>query len=251
MKLIISLCICALTVLSSELNIMTEEWTPYNYSKDGAVTGISTSIVKAIQEKIGNKDSIKVYPWNRAYSKLLNEKNQVLYSIVKNKSREDLFKWVGPINNNTVYFFKKKGSSLKVDNLDDAKRVKLIGAGSQTNIDYLVLKSKGFENLSKLDTKSNPISLIVNNRVDIGGSNPVTALFHLKKNNLPLDSIVNTGVEIFSNPIYIAFNINTDDVIIKKWQNALDKLKKSGEFEKIKNKAIEEAYKDFGIELNK
>lgn len=238
-----------LTVFSfaGNITVMTEEWAPYNYEKEGKVKGISTEVVKAIQKRAGNDDPIIIQSWGRSYQVLEQKPNHALFSMSRLPQREALFKWVGPIADNETYFFKKKGSDIDIKNLEDAKKVKLIGAGAETNVDFIELKSKGFTNLSTLDTQSNPINLVVNNRVDLGGSNPLTALFHLKKNNFPLDSIVNTGVQVFSVPLYIAFSLETSDEVIKKWQDALDSLKASGEFDKIKSGALQEAYKDFGI----
>jgi len=36
--------------------------------------------------------------------------------------------------------------------------------------------------------------------------------------------------------LYIAFNKNTPDTIIEKWQKALDDIKKDGTYQKILNK---------------
>lgn len=247
MRILSVMLVFVCTMFAQSLVLMTEEWTPYNYTKDGELKGIAPAVVRAIQKEIQDSTRIEVHPWNRAYNLTLTKSNHALFSMVRNESREKLFKWVGPISDNESYLFKKKGSPLQIKSLEDAKKVGLIGAGSQTNIDYIVLQSKGFTNLSTLDTQSNPITLIVNERVDLGGSNPITALFHLKKNGLPLDAIENTGVKVFSNPLYIAFNKDTDDSIIQKWQNALDGLKENGTLDTIKQKAFDEAKKDFGI----
>jgi len=248
MKFLLWLFAFCSVLFGEKIVLMTEEWAPYNYEKDGEVKGVSAEVIKAIQQKIGNSDPIEIQSWNRAYKSTEERQNNALFSTTRTKERENLFKWVGPIAENNSYFFKKKGNPLEVKTLEDAKKVNLIGAGSKTNADFITLKAQGFNNLSTLDTQSNPINLIVNGRVDLGGSNPLTAYFHLKKNNLPIDAIENTGLLVFSAPLYLAFNKNTDDKIINEWQKGLDELVQSGEFEKIKEAALKEAYKDFGIE---
>lgn len=249
MRFLVALLFMTASIFATKLTIMTEDWVPYNYIKDGKAKGISVEVVKAVQKKVGNSDPIDVHSWNRAYQMALSEPNTLLFLMNRTPERENLFKWAGPIASNDTYFFKRTDNPLEIKSLEDAKKVKLIGAGAETNVDFIVLKSKGFTNLSTLDTQSNPIVLIINKRVELGGSNPLTAFFNLKKNGYPLDVVANTGVKVFSADLYIAFSKGTDDAIVLKWQKALDELRESGELQKISNTALKEAYSDFGIDI--
>lgn len=233
-------------LMGSELNILTEEFPPYNYKKDGEVKGASTAVVRAIQKKLNDTNKVTMSPWNRGYSLTLKKPNYALFSTSRLESRENLFQWVGPIGKIDSYLFKHKDSTFEVKTLNDAKKVKLISAGSSKDASYLILESKGFKNLSTLDTLASSIHLLLKKSVDLAAAGDVVVPLLLKKFNASSDSVINTNILVFSKPVYIAFSKKTDPAIVKKWQKALDELKTSGEYDKIIQKALKEAYKDFG-----
>ncbi len=100
------------------LKVVTEEFPPYNYTVNGKIKGISTSIITETLKRSGLKYHLKVYPWKRAYHAItLREKNVLIYSIYRSAEREPLFAaWIGPIlPPAAVYFYKlKERSDLKV-----------------------------------------------------------------------------------------------------------------------------------------
>ena len=79
---------------SLELEIVTENWRPYNYSEGGDIKGHSTEILEKVLRRSGIKYKIKVYPWARAYKIAQNRKNVLIYTIMRIPSREYLFKWI-------------------------------------------------------------------------------------------------------------------------------------------------------------
>ncbi len=84
-------------VHAAELTVITENSPPLNYKKNGKVTGVATELVQEIMRRTGKVYSIEIMPWARGYRLALKKPNIVLYSTVRTKSREKLFKWVGPI----------------------------------------------------------------------------------------------------------------------------------------------------------
>ena len=60
--------------------------------------------------------------------------------------RKDKYKWVGPTTDMKLIFFKKKGSSIDIKSLNDAKKIKKIGVAKGVG-NYDILKARGFKNL--------------------------------------------------------------------------------------------------------
>lgn len=56
-----------------ELEMVTEEWPPYNYTGNGKITGISTRVVTETLHRAGIRFRITVYPWKRAYTMALRD----------------------------------------------------------------------------------------------------------------------------------------------------------------------------------
>ena len=70
--------------------------------------------------------TLEVFPWARGYKMALNEPNTALYSTTRTPERETLFKWVGPLASNDWVMFGKKGTKIKLNNLEDAKNTLLV-----------------------------------------------------------------------------------------------------------------------------
>jgi ABC-type amino acid transport substrate-binding protein len=87
----------------SSLNIMTEEFPPFNYSDNGQPAGQSVDLLLKASAAAGSpitKDKINMAAWARAYQTALSGPNVMLFSTTRTEQREDLFKWAGPIGQN-------------------------------------------------------------------------------------------------------------------------------------------------------
>tara|TARA_B100000959_G_scaffold287292_1_gene370865 strand:- start:2347 stop:3093 length:747 start_codon:yes stop_codon:yes gene_type:complete len=215
------------------LDILTEEFPPYNYTRDGKVTGLSTEIVREILKRIDHPDNIKVHSWALAYKIIQKKDNVVLYSTVRSKGRENLFKWVGPISISNLVFFAKKGSGILMKSYDDARKVKSIGVYRLDHAE-LFLKEKGFNNLDiVLDPGLNPRKLAAG-RLSLWMINGKVGVFLAKEAGV-LDKIEKV-YEIKTDALYLAFSKTIPDAVIDKWQKTLDGIKSDGTYDKILTK---------------
>lgn len=215
------------------LDILTEEFPPYNYTRDGKITGLSTEIVREILKRIDHPDNIKVHSWALAYKLIQKKDNIVLYSTVRSKSRENLFKWVGPIAISNVVFFAKKGSGILMKSYDEARKVKSIGVHRLDHAE-LFLKEKGFSNLDiVLDPGLNPKKLAAG-RINLWMINGKVGVFLAKEAGV-LDEIEKV-YEIKSEDLYLAFSRAIPDMMIEKWQKTLDGIKSDGTYDRILTK---------------
>ena len=154
------------TVSSSELTILTENLPPLNYLKDGVLVGPSVEIVKEIQRRVGSSEIIKVYPWARAYKMALQNENIVLFGMTHTKERDEKFKWVGPLATKRDILVARKDSGIKINNLEDAKRVKRIGTLRDDTRERL-LRKLGFTNLESVSDEQLNAKKLVLGRIDL------------------------------------------------------------------------------------
>jgi len=239
-KLLMVFIIFFSTLLQAQsIKLMTEIFPPYQYydGVDGRLIGISTDIVKAIQKEVNDNSQIKVYPWARGIKILEKKKNTAIFSMLRTKDREKKYKWVGPLAKMQLVFFKKKGSNITLKTIEDAKKVKKVGVTKKV-ANYDILKAQGFKNLdvikSGVDEKN--IKKLIKGRIDLWPALKTAGLYNARKLGFGGEIVPIDNVIIFEGDLYIAFNKNVDDKIVQKWQNALDKLKKNGTVEKIKNR---------------
>lgn len=221
-------------VRAAELEIYTEEYPPVSFSKDGKASGLATEVVQEILLRLNLTIPIQVVPWARGYKTALEKADVVLFATAKTDEREKLFKWVGPIVRLTTSFYAQKGSGIKINSLNDAK--KLIGIGvTREYYSEQFLKKQGFTNL---DTSISPAQML---KKQFKGRHPVIA-----SDNISLPALLQqenasvSDVELLFtfmiSDCYIAFSLGTSDETVRRWQKTMDEMKKDGTFASIYQK---------------
>jgi len=218
----------------TSIKLMTEIFPPYQYRHKDKLIGISTDIINAIQEEIEVENKITVYPWSEAKTLLDNNQNTALYSMLRTPERENEYKWVGPLTSMQLVFFKKKGSKISLNSIDDAKKVNKVGV-TKGVANYEMLTIQGFTNLEVLDTAEDEenIQKLVNGKIDLWPTLLKAGLYNARLQGLSGEIEPITDVIAFKGDLYIAFNKQTDDDLVQKWQNAFDKLKSEKVIEDI------------------
>ena len=105
------------------LSVITEEFPPFNFTREGELTGVSTEIVREIMRRLGEESPIVVKPWARGYKRLQTEPNVLLYTTAMTEERKNQFQWVGPLYAFRLGFYAKRGSGIQIQSMDDARKV--------------------------------------------------------------------------------------------------------------------------------
>ena len=221
-------------VFSDELIILTENLPPLNYVKDGELVGPSIEIVKEIQKRVGSDDKIQVYPWARAYKMALEDENIVLFGTTHTKSRDTIFKWIGPLATKRDILVAKKGSGVKISKLDDAKKVRRIGTLRDDTRERLLIE-RGFKNLEPVSDEQLNAKKLILGRIDlwaykIPGLRTVCELAGVDYNELE------EVYHLRKIDVSIAFSQKTSDSIVEKWRNAFDEMAADGTIMQIRRK---------------
>lgn len=218
--------------VDSGLRIITEENPPYNYlDTDGEVAGQSTEIVREILAIMHEKAPIEVLPWSDAYGLALSTPDVALFSAARTPERENLFSWVGPIGKQGFVFYSPRDSGITISGVDEIQSTYTVGVvRDDWRHQYLV--KQGFLNLILYTDDIRAIQGVNAGEADLwfGSSdsiNPLSRAAGLEPTALiPVYTL--REIELF-----IAFNKDTDEDTIRRWQAALDGMKKDGKYEEI------------------
>ncbi|MBM3141775.1 MAG: amino acid ABC transporter substrate-binding protein [Chloroflexi bacterium] len=233
---------------SSGLRIITEAYPPYNFvDKNNNVTGQSTEIVQAILKRTGTQAAIEVMPLSEGLALAQKGPNIVIYSLNRTPQREGLFKWVGPIGNYEQAFYAKKGSTIVLNKLEDAKNVKKIGvykgdAGAQ------FLAAQGFANLDESLTDAEALKKLMDGTVQLWLGNKEGLAITAEQAGVSTDDLIMLPSVVIRADLYIAFSKDIPDSTVKAWQSALDDLKQERDidyktvYEKIQAKYSDPEY---------
>lgn len=221
-----------------DLEFITEEYAPLNFSKDGKVQGISVDVMVEMLKATGSKKTrkdISLKPWARGYKQVQEKKNTVLFAMSRTESREELFKWVGPIIPSNIVLIAKKSRGIRINSAEDIKQYDRIVV-VRDDIGEQMLLELGIpeENLRQTSSGINSAVILNKDRVDMWAYGRIVAAWNIKELGF------NPGdyEEVYTlkeSQQYFAFHKDTASSVIANLQKALDELQSNGKLKEIAN----------------
>lgn len=233
-SLILFLVSFAILAEAEPLQILTTEIPPMAFTKNDKITGYCVEIVEEIQRRIGDHTPIQMMPWSRAYHTGKTKDNVILICPKRTPDREALFKWVGPVHESTTNIYKKKNAKIEIQSLEDAKKASSILI-TRNFYSYEDLSHKGFANLETTESPQLALRMLLGGRAPLLVLEKLQAAVILKEIGAEPDAI-EVAYTLSPSISYLSFSKALPDATVKKWQDALDKMKKDGAFSRIRKK---------------
>lgn len=223
------------------IHLVTEHLPPYQIeAKNKSLSGFAVDVIKAAMKRSQYDYTLDSYSWSHSYKLAQVKANHCIFSLARTKSRETLFKWVGPIyyvNNTAMWALKTR--TIKVENLNDVKKYTVaVSRDDMTHIGLIELGFKENEHLYVLDnTKSLVKLLLTRPGIDLIVANDMTIKFHTNLAGVTIDDLQRV-YEIKSLPLnlFFACSKQTDDNIIKHLSKNLQSLYQDGSYDTILKK---------------
>lgn len=211
--------------------LVTEEYPPITFMRDGKPSGFVTDMVREIAARQKVPDNIRLTSWKNGYNMALLHPKVVLFSAERTPEREKLFQWVGPVGKNSAMLYAKKGSGIRINSLDEAKKIAAIATTTNWFTEQY-LKREGFQNLlSSPDPRSN-VRQLMNGEAQLSVFTDITIPEIVKDAGYSMQDLepVFTVAQTY---FYIAISRDTPAEVVQAWQSTLDSLKQDGTFERI------------------
>lgn len=221
--LLIFMPVLSVPVMAADLQVVTENWRPYNYSEKGQIKGLSTVIVKKVLKKAQISYSMAVYPWARAYKLAQSNKNMLIYTIVRIPAREKLFKWIRPLGKGgTTYLYRlKTNPHINPLSLEQARDYQVVT--NRDTMDHLWLQSHDFKRLQTSSTIEHIVRMFFKGRGDMLAFNDRTLEAEFGHFGFDPKAVVPV-MPLFKTPPYMAVSLGTSDLLVEKLQHAYDVL---------------------------
>mgnify|MGYP001545197755 CR=1 FL=1 len=221
---------------ADDLLIMTEELPPFNFQESGVNQGFALETFVAVMNNAGfttSREDVQFYPWVRAYKYVQEKPGTILFSMARTAEREDKFKWVGPVAKLVIGVFGRK--EITIESASDINQY-TIGTVQDGAPEQLLLKAGvSIKNMERLSHPTPNIKKLSSGRIDLFAFNIPTTKYLFKKLNIDANRF-DTVYVLKEAELYIAFHKSTDDKIIKKLQEELDKFKASGDYDQLVSK---------------
>lgn len=226
---------------SQSLQIVTEEFPPYNYTEDGLITGMSTEIVVAACKNVGLPTEIKVYPWARTYEIAQTEPNTLIFSIARSPGREKLFHWAGTVAPvQSCLFALKSRTDIQINDLTEARKYFIItqlkGWIAQVLLKQGFVEGKQFFGITSVDRA---YLMLRTDRGDLLGYPELVMHYTIKKTGLKPERAIRK-VYCFKEglQLYAAFSLKTPRAMVEQFQSGLKAIKSDGTYQQILEKYL-------------
>jgi polar amino acid transport system substrate-binding protein len=216
--------------------IVTEEWAPYNYQDEGQLTGMGTEIVRAIMTLTGDDFEIVMLPSMRTAHVLQSRPKTIMYSFFRTPERELLYKWVGPIVEESIHSY-QLSSAVPITSLEQllhAPRITTRHDGLVPNM----LQALGFHNLDRSAGKSQQLySMLLAGRTEIiVGDTDAGVVYYSRQLGIAPGTLRRIPIELYRSSLYIVFSRDSDDAVVAAWAAALEQLRSMGELQRIQRR---------------
>ncbi len=217
------------------LRFYTEEYPPVSFSEQGKAAGMATELVQALAQRLGEPARIEVLPWARGYRLVQQQPGSALFVTIRNREREPRFKWVGPVLLATDGFYALRGSGLQLRKEADLQQFAEI-AVPRDWFTYQELRARGLRNLLGVNEPAQMFKMLRLGRVKLIVADNLSfyargAAAEQVAGLRPED--VEMVYPYRSSYGYLSFWPGTPDATIRRWQTALDTMRRDGSFSRI------------------
>lgn len=226
----------------NNINFMTEQYPPFNYMENGKLKGISIELFDAILHDMGgiaiSSKNVRHLPWARAYKTVLQEPASCLFVMTRTPSRENLFKWVGPIMPTTIAVIARKDKHFSIHTQEDLKHLSI--AALQNDIGQTLLIEAGYpaEKISINPYATGIIEMMNKNRLDAWAYEESVAKFFIRQEGYKTNDFERLFT-LEQSYLFFAFNINTPDEIITAFQKTFAEIAARGDLERIIHRYVQ------------
>ncbi|MBT4964160.1 MAG: transporter substrate-binding domain-containing protein [Francisellaceae bacterium] len=219
--------------VTDDVKYYTENLPPYNFANDEDIaTGFNTDVLLLMFKKMDNNltaNDIKVVPWARGYKMIQStSKSAALYSTTRKASRENLFKWVGPLSSMENALIVLKGNPYNVKAPSDdgvyAKGFKYGAIRDDSGLSVL-LENGGLtlDDVQVVSEYNQLIKLIMAKRIHAFSYNKYVSLYNIEQMGLNTDDFEIIYAKKLGDH-YIAFSQGTPNEVVEQHQKAFDEV---------------------------
>lgn len=214
------------TSLAETLHFVTEEYAPFNYLKDGKITGIAVDQIDAITKAAGIDYTMEIMPWARAFAMAESQPKTCVFTTGYNRERADRFAWVNPLLKDEMVLLKRKDGSKGPATTSEALGMKV---GSQRG-DFAVeaLEALGFKDIDLATDIDISLRKLTSGRIDLMPTS-VKTYEKMVKEGHPVEKAMLMAGQVYG----LACHKDTPPDLITRLQAELDKLVVSGEQDRI------------------
>jgi len=213
------------------------DYPPYNFDKDGIYQGFAIDIFRHIESQSSFIFKFVKLPWPRVLQSVKNGEVDLVATLFKTASREELYAYVEPAYGFEVnQFLSLKSNAVEYDG--DLRSLSDITIGTVREYSY----GKAFDQAEYLDKKAvldeaTLVKVLLGGRVDLIIGNPMT-FFHILKQEFKSEAVQMVSPIVERTPVYFALSKKIDNYhsIQRQFGQIVTEYKMTQDYQKLFDK---------------
>lgn len=218
------------------LTICATDIPPVAFQGPRQAEGMAVELARAIQDRLGRHEEIRILPWGRAFAMVDGTPNVLVLGMVRTPAREQAGRitFVGPLFTTTAGVYARRGEGAALRALGPRLLQKRIGA-RRSAIFAEMARQAGYVDIDQAVNSETAAKMLMRHRFDlwVDGSESVPAA--LRHNHYSADD-VELVTTLGSVDVYFAFSAGTPAAVSHAWEGALRALKREGRYQAIYRK---------------
>lgn len=224
------------TANAQTLRLLTEEYPPYNFSKNGIISGAAVEQAELMMKALGTPYSLEILPWARALSLAENQPWTCVFTTGHDEERDKRFKWVEPLLIDRMVMLRKVGSGVNPANIEEAKRFTV---GTQRgDFSGTYLQNHAFPKIDLAADMETTVKKLLVGRIDMMVTSEKT-FEAMRDEGKALEPALVLEGKLYG----FACNLGLPDAVVEKMQAELKKLIADGTQDQI--------FVKYGLRLNR
>lgn len=209
------------------LAFYTEEHPPYSYLENGTLAGFAIDLVENLTARAGSpvrRDQIRLVPWSQAFQAGLVRNDTVVFVTARLPEREQLFRWVGPVTTDRNVLFARRDRGVAVRNVSDLGRYRIGVVAGDLGEQEMLNAGVSPDRLVRESNVSELARMLDSGEIDLWAYRELGGRYYAEREtgNYYAFRVVHVFDDVTG---YLAFNRNTSDATVARYQRALDGLK--------------------------
>ena len=222
---------------ASTLKLVTLQYPPYEFEKDGEINGIAVEIIREVFSRMNQPITISLHPWATGLRQIENGEADAIFTAFKTSEREKFADYSKEVLvTQSISLFAKRNSNITFDG--DLKKMNQYAFGVVLEISYgsifdVAVKNGTITKLVISDSGEMNMKKLLEGHFDILVSNTFGALDILKKMDAQ-DYVKQLKPSIQSVPSYMAFSKKNNLISIRnRFDRILQEMIKDGSYNSI------------------
>ncbi|WMW81339.1 ABC transporter substrate-binding protein [Undibacterium cyanobacteriorum] len=216
-----------------ELRAYTEDWPPYNYQREGQVTGIISDILQEACHLEKIYCPMELVPWTRAYKNVQDNPNTLIYGIARIPAREHHFVWIGPILPRTTWVYVRANLASQIQQFSDLNRLRIGVIRGEASAEELVNAGVSKQAIIVFNSNTDVMRTFKSGKIDVLVNTEIAMAVNQQNFQIADEQVKRVMKVTDGGSIYLAMNIQSDPVLVEKLQTAVERMKREGKIQNI------------------